>query len=169
MQSHSDIDLVRETWKVCQSLLPAKLAASLKAHAKDPAPLDKGATNIIRLRILPEIRQPLKFWSGTWCFYEIGAGSYARGPGEGLNLGGISFVQFPNQQVCGAGLYRQRVLQILNRLAATRQNDFTVQDATSIHLARRYLVQHRAFPYKIAGQDLAWLIAKSLPAFAALA
>lgn len=168
MQPVSDIQLAQATWNTCLSLLSPTLAANLTPHSSDPAPSKKKGTDVMRLRILPKNRRPSNFWNGTWCFYEIGVGSYERGANEGLNLGGVSFVQFSDNEKCGGGFYRNSVLQILNQLALQRKNDFRVQDEKSVILYRRYGITHRVFPYKIAGEDLAWLITESLPIFAAL-
>ncbi|MDB6126033.1 MAG: hypothetical protein JWQ71_5026 [Pedosphaera sp.] len=168
MQPASDIQLAQATWVTCKSLLPPALIANLTFHSSDPAPFKKKGTDIMRLRILPKNRQPPNFWNSTWCFYEIGVGSYERGPNEGLNLGAVSFVQFSDNEKCGGGIYRNRVLRILNQLAFQRKNDFQVQDEKSIILYRRYSISHRLFPHTLAGQDLAWLITESLPLFASL-
>ena len=115
----------------------------------------------------------MRFWSSRWCFYEIGVGHYAAHHGEGLNLGGISFVQFPFNKSCGKGRYLRPVIEVLRRLQAERSSEFSLSEARnekeSTIFQRRYFVASSAsFPISAAAKDLAWLLQKSLPKFHAI-
>lgn len=158
-----------QTWDACCALLPKNIVENLRMARCDPAPLKKKDTNIMRLRILPKNRKPLEFWCSAWCTYEIGIGVY-----DGrMTVGGVSFVQFPNQKACGAGKYTEPTLQILKNAQALRA-DFVLTpasfpDISSTSLARRYLAQtHPCFPVELAAQDLRWLIQTTLPQFECL-
>ena len=95
--------------KLLQKLKPTMLLAKPNT---DPKILVKGDTRITRLRLLPVSRMPKQFWNSKWCFYEIGVGVY----GGGQNFGGVQFVMYPAQQVCGKGQYRSQVEALLNQL-----------------------------------------------------
>ena len=162
--------LATDTWTKCLALLPKNLAANLNIHSSDPKRLrKKGTLDIMRVRILPVQKAPVSFWSSAWCFYQIGIGTY---DGSALCLGGVDFVQFSGQKVCGAGHWFKPVKDILAKLEAARPNVFSVDPRTDIQCAiigARYRAKpHKYFPVDLAAADLAWLIKQSLPRFEAL-
>jgi hypothetical protein len=173
MRNPSNFAIALETWKACSEQLPQDCGWSVAAHPKDPSPLNKkgNAPFVTRLRILPETKHPNQFWSSSWCFYEI-----LIGPVDGgTNLGGVQFLQFSNQAVCGDGLWHQPVMQVLKALQQERPMDFSLTEFNDRHvrkpqLCTRYRMSPkcRAFPVDRAAADLAWLIQKSMPKFQAL-
>lgn len=162
--------LALETWDECCRLLPKSLADNLVAPKADPAPFKKSGNDFVRLRVLPRQKTPLNFWNSSWCFYEIAVGNY----GGGFTVGGVAFIQFPNQKVCGEGRYLQPVLAVLEKLRAERAAEFELCAASPglsavTGFSRRYFVREfPVFPPAVAGRDLAWLIHKTLPQFEAL-
>lgn len=174
MSTHNPKNIALETWDLCRGMLPPHIVENLTVPPSDPQPLKKKDADIMRLRILPKRKHPVQFWSSSWCFYEIGVGSYGRGNGTGLNIGGISFVQFPNQKACGEGRYLRSVSDIVRGLQRQRNTEFEVvvageAGAVSTQLFRRYMTKSSPqFPVQIAAEDLAWLIQHSLPKFEAI-
>jgi hypothetical protein len=169
MPAPDPIQLANDTWHLCQTLLSPGLSSTLKTAPRDPQPFKKGGTNIVRLRILPQKKVPARFWDNTWCFYELGVGSYDN---SALVLGGVAFLQFSDQQVCGDGLHQSAVRQILEHAHRQRANDFQLGDssgggATMPFLGRRYRANpaQKFFPVELAANDLAWLINVTLPEF----
>ncbi len=51
-----------------------------------------------------------KIWDGSKCFYEIGLGKYIAASGS---TGGIGFVSYYNQKVCGSGIHERTVNNIM--------------------------------------------------------
>jgi hypothetical protein len=171
MQPTDPIQLALDTWTHCQSLLPSAVARGLTTAPGDPQPFKKhgGGTNIVRLRILPRKKVPALFWSNAWCFYELGVGSYDN---SALVLGGVCFLQFSDQKVCGGGKYESAVRQILLSAHKKRAEDFQLAEtsgggARMPFLGRRYRANpaQKFFPVEHAAKDLAWLISATLPEF----
>ena len=171
IKMETDKQTALQVFDAAIALLPSTMAKEVLANHSDPKPLQKGDTDIMRLRILPRQKAPIKFWNSAWCFYEIGIGTYSPRNGEGLNLGGIQFFQNPNMEVCGAGKYRRQATEIISALAKLRPCFVAGLDPMGkIHFGRRYMVKDfRDFPVAVAGEDLAWLIQKTLPRFQAIA
>ena len=171
IKMESDKQTALQVFDAAIALLPSTMAKEVMANRSDPKPLKKGNTNIMRLRMLPQQKAPILFWNSAWCFYEIGVGTYSPRDGEGLNCGGIQFFQNPNMKVCGTGIYRRQVTEIISALAKARPGFVAGLDpAGKIHFGRRYLVKDfRDFPVTVAGEDLAWLIEQTLPRFQAIA
>ena len=171
MDDQQRAQLALDTWQKCQTLLPPTIAAKLEPASGDPGPPGKkpDQLRIIRLRILPTRAHmlPAGFWNKTWCFYEIGVGSY----GAGLCLGGVQFLQFSRS--CGDCKWLDAVSTILKDLQPKRPG-FLLEweadrDAPRPQLYTRYNAKpHRYFPVALAAADLAWLIKQSLPRFEAL-
>jgi hypothetical protein len=169
--AHTKIAL--ETWDLCNQLLPNECGWTVAPHPKDPSLLQKKghAPFVTQLRILPEPKQPVRFWSSSWCFYQI-----LVGPADaGTNLGGIQFLQFSGQDACGGGLWRKPVAAILRELQTRRPAEFSITElndkgAIKPQLCTRYRMssQCKTFPVEQAAADLAWLIQESLPRFQAL-
>ena len=158
--------LALETWDECCRLLPQSLAENLVVPNADPEVFKKGATDIMRLRVLPKRKAPLNFWSTSWCFYEIGIGTY-----DGtLNVGGVQFVQFPFQKVCGSSRYWRQVINVLESLKDGRVGEFQMLPSTGPGTPTLYQRFYRnrdfpLFPVTEAAQDLSWLLQKTLPQF----
>lgn len=173
MKNSESQRIALQTWEACRKQLPQGCDWSVAPHPKDPLPLNKkgNAPFVTRLRILPEPRQPSRFWSSSWCFYEILVGPIDGG----TNLGGIQFLQFSNQNACGAGAWHDPVMEILRNLHARRPKDFLLTEVNDKgvrkpQLCTRYRMspQCKSFPVKQAASDMAWLIENSLPKFHAL-
>jgi hypothetical protein len=169
MQLLAHHNLILATRNEFLAILPAHIRMAMCFPAKDPQQLRKGDTDICRLRILPVTKRPVRFWSSQWCFYEIGIGHYAAHHGEGLNVGGITFVQFPFNQSCGKGRYLKPVLDVLRQLQAQRPGEFSLTEArekdATIFQRRYFISSFPNFPTSVAAKDLAWLVQKSLPKF----
>jgi len=161
--------LALAAWDECCRLLPQSLTGNLVIPKNDPAPFKKGATDIMRLRILPRQKTPLNFWSASWCFYELGVGLYDGS----LNVGGLQFVQFPFQKMCGSGSYWRPVIGVLDSLKDGRAGGFQLLPASGRGSPTLYQRFYRnrdfpRFPVAETAQDLAWLVQKTLPQFAVL-
>jgi len=173
MNQLSQREVALATFDECLKILPSILQEAIYSPATDPRAIKKGDTDILSLRIFPKHKSPIRFWSSQWCFYEIGVGHYEAHTGEGLNLGGISFVQFPFNERCGKGAYQSATLEILRRLQGEKPSEFSLTEArhdkqATIFQRRYFITTHKTFPISVAANDLAWLIQKSLPQFQAL-
>ena len=162
--------LALAAWDECCRLLPKNLVENLTVPQADPANFKKSENDFVRLRVLPRQKNPLRFWNSSWCFYEIAVGNY----GAGLTVGGVAFIQFPNQKACGEGQYLQPVLAILEKLQAECAAKFELCAASHglsavTGFSRRYFAREFPFfPPAVAGRDMAWLIQKTLPQFTAI-
>lgn len=157
-----------KTWEQCVHTLPTSLKTSLEIQSPDPKRFKKygDSLDIMRLRLLPVKRAPKSFWSPKFCYYEIGIGPYDGG----LCLGGVQWIQFPNQKVCGANQWLPQVQSILNATNQKRpefQIHSGIPELTAIQQFY-YAKPHKFFPSELAGKDLAWLIEETFPAFVAL-
>lgn len=160
-------EITAETWSKCQKALTLGVANELAAASGDPTPHPKNAS-LFRLRILPRKKQPKNFWSSTWCFYEIVVGSSSPRDGSGLNVGSVHFIQFVNQKACGGGHYTVPTLEIFKKVqVAHGQFRLNPPGADRVFTAfvRRYPISFRAFPIDEAANDLALMIAETLPKF----
>jgi hypothetical protein len=175
MSTLEPIQSALEAWRVCQAQLSTQLNDEFVPATGDPQPFTKHERrlSIIRLRILPRTKVPPRFWSSSHCFYELGVGQYDNAP---LILGGVSFLQFSSQKVCGAGHYASEVWAILRSTQQLRSEDFQTGNtsgggALMPSLSTRYRANshQRSFPVETAGKDLAWLIAQTFPRFQQLA
>jgi len=170
MTTQDPKSLAVAAWDECCRLLPKNLAENLAVPKADPAPFQKSGNDFVRLRVLPRQKTPQNFWNSSWCFYEIAVGNYSAG----LTVGGVAFIQFPNQKACGEGRYLQPVLAILEKLRAERDNEFELCAASpglsaATGFSRRYFAREFPFfPPAVAGRDLAWLIQNTLPLFETL-
>jgi hypothetical protein len=160
-----------ETYDLTLSNLSPTLPDAVRRPPKDPHHFKKEETDIVKTRLLPTERAPASFWSATWCFYEIGIGSYGIGR---ANFGGVQFVMFPDNQVCGGGAYRRGVTGVLDGLNPGRRRGFFCEPnggstGAAILCGFRYcLGAFTEFPMETAADDLAWLIKNTLRQFAAL-
>lgn len=172
MNAASLRNMAMEVFDQAVAILPVRIGQDVAPHRSDPVPFKTKGSEFMKLRILPRTKAPVRFWSSSWCFYEVGIGHYARRDGEGLNVGGIQFLQFSNNAQCGAGAYAKQVEAILTQLHGLRP-EFRLDrpgsgDQDHCSLERRYFVkQFAAFPVQVAAADLAWLIKESLSRFQA--
>ena len=168
-----DALLAQGTWDACQLLLPPALRTAIERHPDDPAIPDKKSDRlgIVRVRLLPIKKQPSKFWSANWCFYEIGVGKY---DGDGLCLGGVQFLQFAGNDPDGRARWTPHVTAMLKEIEDTNTlgSRFSPRNSSGVvtsQIATRYRPpNHKYFPVSQAAADLAWLITATLPRFQAL-
>jgi hypothetical protein len=168
MNATTPDQLALQTWQACQLILPAPLRNTFDALGPDYLKKKGGQIDISRIRILPKFKRPSRFWSSAWCYYEIGVGT---NDGSALTLGGVTFLQFSNQTVCGAMHHYRPLLEILRAVQSLRPADFSVgtQNSTGVpqpSCFRRYRAnpEQKTFPVDLAAKDLAWLIQETLPA-----
>ena len=181
MTKNDDVSLVKQIRESFENRMPTSLRGRLVSPLEDPTQIRRLDFDIHRIRLLPVRKLPSRFWSSTWCFYEISAGSFgelppgsllARRP-QVLPVAQIQFFQAPNQKAFGDGHFRKPVEQILRSVQALRPEDWTFSPVRSHagdpgwayqHLIRRY----PAGEIEAASEDLIWLIEQTLEQFAAM-
>jgi hypothetical protein len=163
MTTDETAKLARECWEICQRQLPSELASSITVIKGDPAPHSKSP---MRLRLRPKKRAPSNFWGG-WTWYEMNIG-HMRKAGMGLNLGDVAFIQSPEQLASGGGAYARATIEILRSAQKELGDSFAVglpaEKGKVVSLSRTYPVSMKSFPVETAGQDLARIIERTLPA-----
>jgi hypothetical protein len=153
----------------CSAQFPKSITSNIQYARNDPQPFKKQNTDIIRMRILPRKKAPVSFWSSTWCFYELGVGVYDGA----LTVGGVLFVQFPYQKVCGRGSYATPVADILRALGTGKESAFECHIPSGPGDCTTYKRLYRCKQFPIfsvdqATEDLCWLVSNTLPKFEAL-
>ena len=155
----------KETLDKTMSLLPEEISSELKIV--EPKTLTKGGINRMRGQICA--KKTRGFWSATWCFFEVGVGSYKPRPGEGLNLGAVAFCCFPFNKACGGGKYSKEIERILSRAHRERPEEFVLvrpdQAAGRAFYVRERRYAGKSCPVDTAAKDVAWLIEQTFPAF----
>jgi hypothetical protein len=173
--------LVKQLRESFEDRLPANLRGRITSPLDDPTHIRRRDFDIHRIRLLPVRKLPSRFWSSTWCFYEISAGAFgglppgslvARRP-QILPVAQIQFFQAPNQKALGDGHYRTPVEQILRSAQAQRPDDWTFTPARPHSSDEGWAYQHLMRRYSAGeigsvAEDLTWLIEQTLEQFAAM-
>src|ERR1051325_8250643 len=167
--------LVEQTYDAFEALASSAWKAKLVKHQADPSPVERRDKGIDqwRIRLLPTRRemQPVKFWSSSWCFYEIAVGRLGA-PFARSDIGQVQFFQASNNSQCGNGKYLEAVKQVLEKseTCLPQFKTIVINDRSAyFHLARRYspIVNGGYGPHR-AAEDLIRLIEVTLPQVQAL-
>lgn len=170
--------LAWQTYERVSHMLPREFREALSVPEDDPAMGQKTATkNVAILRVLPVLRKPVKFWSATAGYYEIGVGPYGRDPHFPFRcLGAVQFFHHPGASRLGKGNHSPGITEILRDVARQQQGRgfvlSTPDEDGKFHFQKRYAAAHYPgewFPCETAAADFCWLVTVTLPRFWRLA
>ena len=125
-------------------------------------PIDKPNKGIrhFRIRLLPaKPRLPRKFWTKSWCFYEMNVGAYE---GSAARCE-VQFFMGGNNSACSSGKYNDAVDPILSAVSRKRSDaeHISIYWTPYAHLRIRNKIPD---PARMAG-DMAWIIENTLDQF----
>lgn len=132
--------------------------------ASDPDNFIKSNRRRFHMRILPVERKPTCFWFTNACYYEILVGSSKTILGE--SLGSVQFFRYAKRKKYARREFLVEVLDILKIAELGARKGFNLKHGKKFHFEKHYY--GKKFQCKIAANDLAWLIKKTLPLFQAL-